>query len=561
MMKHRRIKRFFLCLTLLCCLMMSAGVLADPSYKITNYAMEVDVQTDGSALITETLIYEFDGEYNGILSQFDTDGVQGIEDFTVYADGEIVLPVEVMDYEYNTYTLSSEGDIHEVRVYSPGEDDVRVFEYEYTLMGLAHRYEDAGMILRKFIGEENAVPLQNASIVVRFPEEGTIQTFVHGGMSEYQIEKDCVVFGPERVYSGDYVEVRLLFPAEWIADAPAEDGSIIDIALAEEQRLLEEAAALSQRIYLTKYAYLAVYAVVMIACLLLMARKYGVKRTLHCTSDPARVAGWPAAFMTDLMEDAPDADALSGTLVELTMLGRVQLEPEGDDLRFTLLDARTDDLYPHQAQMVNWLFAAAPTFLLKDLNAGNDYDRAQLFERGYSAYCAAVTKDVIAQDLRYPNSGLRIALNAAILLFGCIGAAFALVADQPLMPVGLMLIALTALFMLLASRIRSLTSAGESLKRDIQALKELGCTGDLNRFLPYYTALGMTEPLVEAAPSLAADDTPVWLFAGWQYQLHHMRSTMHDTHTHNASIPDPNASSSSSGGGGSNGGGGGHGAW
>ena len=75
--------------------------------------------------------------------------------------------------------------------------------------------------------------------------------------------------------------------------------------------------------------------------------------------------------------------------------------------------------------------------------------------------------------------------------------------------------------------------------------------------LPYLTALGMTEPLITRPMHSDAMDGAYGV--NWHVCAHMMTTRMYETHTHNASLPDPNASSHSSGS--SGGGGGRHGAW
>ncbi len=545
--------------------------MADVEYSIENYSMDVFVQPDGSAQITERLLYDFDGEYNGILSQFDTDGIDGIEDFHVFIDEEKMTLVDEMTYISNTYTVTEDGSLAEIRIYSPGEDDVRVVSYEYTMLGLANRYEDTGMILRKFIGENNDVALKNAVVTVYFPEQGDIQAFVHGSMDERHIliREDSVRFGPETIHSGNSVEMRLLFPAEWISDAPLSEGLMLDAALAEEERLVREAAALAVRLRNAKYIFTAAYSLVFFLIWLALTKKYGLKNRLHDTPDPGRLTNYPAAFATVAADDAPDTDALSGTLMELTGKGILRMESQGDDLLFV---KQTDDqtgLYPHQKKLIDWLFAAGDALFLSSLNAGDDYRRAQTFETGYGAYCAQVTADMIENKLKYRNSGLIITVNALIILLGLAGAGGILLTGGSEMFLGFIVAAMLCFLLYLMNRIRRLTNEGERLQIDADALRQtdLSASCDLLHFLPYYTALGMTEPLVTAIDAMNADDTatddsiPVFLYAGWHHSLRTLSASMRETHQHNASIPDPDASSSSHSGGSSNGGGGGHGAW
>lgn len=556
-----------LCLLLLIlCLIPAACPAYAADYSITDYTMDVTLLSDGSAAITETLIYDFDGEYNGVVSLFDTDGVDGLTGFRALIDGVEMRPVDSMKYEDNTYVVTETGPISEVRVYSPGNSDTRTVVYEYTLQGLARRYEDAGMILRKFIGENNSVSLHDAIITVHFPGNGGIRAFAHGGMKNEHITlfENAVVFGPQTVYSGDSVEVRLLFPAEWIDGTPLQEGSILKTALDEEQRLMDEAERAARTLKISKYLLSAAYVVLFSLLIALMMKKYGL-RGRNQTEDLQHLTAWPAAFAQTAVSGAPDTDALSGTLIELARMGCVRMEENGRDVRFTLTERNHPDLYPHQNSLIGWLFAHSDVMDLSTLNAGSDYGRAQSFEKGYAAYCSQVVEDMNAASLRFSNEGLRIALNAALILTGIAAAAFILLAGEAEVLLGCAMVLITFLSIFLTGKIRTLTDEGERLQSAANHLmtNEIVQDDRLLTLLPYYTALGMTEPLVAAFTERPVDFHAPFLYGGWYHSLHHLSSGMRETHYHNASIPDPDASSSSSGssGGGSNGGGGGHGAW
>jgi len=555
-------------------LLLPLSALADAGYSIESYAMYVSVQPDGSAAVVEQLEYDFDGEYNGILSLFDADGVDGIEDFRVTIDGVEMTPVDEMTYISNTYTVTETAEnLFEVRIYSPGSGDRRTVLYEYTLTGLARRYADTGMIHRKFIGENSAVTLQNASVVVSFQDHSAsvgVNAFAHGGMnaSDISFGDRSVSFGPKSVRSGDSVEIRMLFPAEWLPDAPVIDETIYETVLAEEARIAEEEQARAVRTENAKYIFTAVYILLFFSAWLLMTKKYGLKGRLAGTPDPSGVTRWPAAFLTAALEDEADTDALSGTLMELVSDGSILMEPEGEGLRFTLVRREAEGRFPHQTALIDWLFDRRDFFLLSELNAGTDYERARRFEDGYNRYVSQVSADLLASGLRFKNDGLRISLNALIIILGAMGTGGVLLAGTPNLFLGLTLGSMVFLLIFLMSRIRRLTDEGERLQANAEVFKRAGVSFEdgYSDYISCYAALGMTEPLVQSIEHSAiepsADDMPVWMFTGWYYSLHTLNSSMRDFHHHNASIPDPNASSSSrSGGSTGNGGGGGHGAW
>lgn len=196
-----------------------------PDYRITGYHMSVEVQPDGSALVTEELTYHFNGAYNGIQSTLDAFGTDGIEEITMYADGiKKLTQVDEMAMEPYTFTAIPNGDQLDIKAYAPGGAGDRSFRCKYHMKGLAKRYQDTGRINFKFIGVNNQVALENAEITLAFPGSGKpSHTFVHGAMSAEDmtvIAAGALKLGPKTVQPGEFVEVDALFPAEWLKDAP-----------------------------------------------------------------------------------------------------------------------------------------------------------------------------------------------------------------------------------------------------------------------------------------------------------------------------------------------------
>jgi len=565
-------KRFFqLFLLLLSIWMLINTAWADGSYEISSYSMSVEVHTDGSASVTEVLVFDFEGAYNGVLAQFDPDGLEGITDLCVYIDGIELTPVEQMNYEKNTYTITHEDGLIKLVIYAPGEDNTRLVTYEYRMLSLAQRYEDTGVIHRHLIGENSADALHNATITVLFPKRAPIQAFAHGAMESemVSVNENRVQFGPATVYPGNSVEVRLLFPAALLPDAPVLEGRVLDAHLAEEAQIDAQAHERAERIRNGKYLFTGGYTAVFAAVWALIARKYHLKGTLHQTPDACRTAAHPAAFATVAAQDAPDTNALSGTLMELVQKQLIRMENEGDDIRFTRIRSETDDLYPHQQKLLSWLFEKNDSLLLSDLNAGNSCEQAHAFESGYASYCDQVMEDMTAHHLRHKNDALRITINTLIVLLGVAGVGYLLLLGEPLALLGAALLLLTFLLLYLMSRIRTLTDEGEMLRMDVKAFKERGILpgDDVSAFLPYYAALSMTEPLVQAVEERRLDNSvwqdPLYMHYGWHLAVRKLTSSMRDIHNHNASVPDSSSSSSVSlgGSGGANGAGGGHGAW
>ena len=198
-------RKFMVLLVMVLMLLPPYALAAD--YTIAAYSMDVAIEDDGSARVAERLTYEFDGSYNGILSSIDVGDVEALEGLKLYVDGGTLLrQVDQMQMEPFTYTAQREGDLLNIRAYAPGDGGARFFEYEYTLRGLAQRYQDAARLNYKLIGIANAVTLRDATITVTFPNAPT-DYFVHGAMDEthLSLEGSVLTAGPRDVYPGEYV--------------------------------------------------------------------------------------------------------------------------------------------------------------------------------------------------------------------------------------------------------------------------------------------------------------------------------------------------------------------
>ncbi len=532
-------------------LVFQPAALAASDYSITNYSMYMDVQTDGSAYITETLMYDFDGDYINISYQVKAPEGSRLLDMNVYIDGAAITQSDTPNYVENSYSLTENEGITQVQIYSPGNDDTRLVTYEYHITSLAERYADTGMLLYEFIPENHKVRLQNAILTVHF--QGTssgklenILAFAHGGMDveHIQIHDNVIEFGPVTLFPDDFATIRLLFPAEYVNSAPLIKEQIRQTVLEEEQRLDAEASHRAFVLRIAKQIYFIAYTLIFFIVWLSFVRRYRMKGSLRETPQPERILKFPAAFVTAVAEEEPDCNAVAGTLLELIQLGHIRLNAGADkkELYFTLLEQSRENLYPHQKKLLEWLFDGRDSFMLSDLNAVS-FEQAQAFERGLATYCEQVVLDMHSHQLKYHNDSACILVSTLIIILGILGCGGILLANQSDVLLGSGMICIMFCLIHLMNRIRHLTDKGERLRLDARALiaREVPSGDDMLPFLPYYTALGMTEPLMHAVESRRLNNQichdPDYLFIGWHHALRTLSTTLRAAHQHNASMP------------------------
>lgn len=569
-------RRWIGLLVLLCLLPTAAGAV---SFSIADYAMDIVVTPDGTGIFTETVTYAYNGEYNGILMTIRHAGV-GFSDLDIYEGGRELKLVAALNGVPYTYTAATQGDQTDIKVYAPGSGGTRVFTIVYRMDGLARRYRDAARINQMLLRAETGY--QRAVFTLTLPGSGAgqIQPFAHGALfgGEIAVRGGTLTFGPSALRDGDFVEVQVLFPEQWIADAERIDADIVQDTLAVEMRIAgerEREAARTRALALGVMASLGVYALVFLLCFFKARRRYGLMGHIPSVTDNEMLSSIPGAMAQVLRGKAVSSAGLAATLMELTERGVLAMRAEAEDTCFTLTGG-TNGLLPHQRHLVKWLFEGRDVFWINSLDVGDDYQAARAFINHYGRFRALVAEDARDAGWTYQNGGARTGLSVTALALGLLIAGALAVLAQSL-TLAVLAVVLSVLFCILFTRLRRLTDEGEARLGAINGFLENYADTlekDPRAVLgraPLLMALGYLEPMadwIDAHPDRGYDqhwdDTPVWMYAGWHHSARRMNRTVQEAYRHNASVPDPNSSDSSGSGGGSSGGSGGgssHGAW
>lgn len=571
---------------LLLCLIVFFGMFQNAqaaSFKIEAFNMDIVVEADGSAQITETLSYAFDGAYNGILATI-RHHLPAFE-IRLFADNGIELSKvsQIGDVPY-TFTVTQQLEETNIQAYTPGKDDTRVFQIRYQLPEFALRYRDAGRVNQKLLLA--TCDYGNASFRIAFPGDDldAVELYSHGAAfgAHLRREDGAFVFNAGRVSSGDFVEIQSLFPEAWLNKAETIDEPIREKALLLEQKIRDdfekasaEREARRRILSMASMAALALYVFASAAVLMRLSKRYGLKQSLRSVVDTELSGRYPAAFAEAVYRMRVSADSLSATLMDLVDKGVLSMTEAEDDICFTRAklsrEKPSSALLGHQAYLVRWIFKDRDTLWLHSLNAEDDYQKASAFTSSYAKFQRIVMQDVREAGLLHQNSGVITGWTIASITFALLlCVAFALLGQFWFAALSVVAgIALGASFL----RVERLTMSGRQYAEALEGFMD-NYMDDLHSKpsaviwrVPIAVALGLTEPLVhwmDANPEVIEtyDDYPFWMSMHFHHALLRMDQSVHDVHRHNASVPDPDASDSS-GSGGSSGGGGGssHGAW
>lgn len=552
------------------------------SFEIDTYAMDIAVQPDGSALFTEVVNYTFDGEHNGFLATIRHDDVLRLRDLALFVEGGIALErVEALDGVPYTYTAISDGEATAIQAYAPGTGGPRSLTLQYSLSGYAQRYQDTARANHMLLYSEN--DYGEATFTVSLPEAGTedILAFVHGGIPAdlLTVDGNTVRIGPTPLESGDKVELDLLFPQAWLPDARVIQSDMREAALAQEAEIAATLAETSARqaqlarvLLIAVLIALVVYAIAYLVLFLRMRKKYGLRGHIIPVADDSLLADLPVAQAQYLKEGSVSASGLSAALLALVDAGVLSLHIEEGRSVFTLLK-RPQTLAPHEAFLLDWLFANGAALDPALLDAGEDYESANHFTTQYNLWKTKVAQDTRDRGWLFANNGTRLTALLSALFAGLAISFFLLRAG--LWPLAVPGIVLSLLYTLLFSRIRKYTDAGEKRLAAIDGFlanyedRLQAAPESIIGKAPLVMALGYLEPMadwIDSHPQAQAwtgyDPAPYWVYAGWHRSLLRVEQDIREAQSHNAGIQSAGSGSGSSGGGFSGGSGGSsHGAW
>jgi uncharacterized membrane protein len=150
-------------------LLFAAPAIADRTLVIQSFEATVNVESDGSILVEETIVPRFTGSWNGIFRtipiQYRTP--QGLN-YTLRLDVESVTDGEGRALKYES---SRERHYRKLRIWVPGAADAtRTVKLRYRVQNGLRFFDEHDELYWNVTGDEWEVPIDSASAHVRLPE-------------------------------------------------------------------------------------------------------------------------------------------------------------------------------------------------------------------------------------------------------------------------------------------------------------------------------------------------------------------------------------------------------
>ena len=481
----RRLTALFAIIMLLAGRAAAAEAVVDDTvnYEISNYVMYLTVRANGDVRVREELIYTNPSAYTGFEQRVDLSGTQGIEDIEVWTDGHALNqsddiasdgldPLNSGDEPYimdvaddapiGTWRADITGDSALLRIDSPGDSDWRTFVFAYTLKGLCRRGADTALLDRVLIPAGRAVRYQSAAAVIVMPRsDGEISLWTEGPLSDEQklIQYDTISLGPTDIAPDESLSIEVIFPEAWLGEAPVDQAvpprqQIVDEHDAEEEIVREQVRTFRAQ----QYIACAVYVAACIAALLLLWRRYGRIGSGRRKLPDVRTDAYPVALISYAAFGEVTANALTGTLCELSQRGDLTVTEQGGKVSFTQ-EPTARELGGHRGAAVALLRNGDPD----QMDCRGDYGRAKAFEKLYAAYKAAVVNDAHGAGLIWRNEHVLTTVNAFCLVLGFMLMGMLLLVGKVLLVEAVILFLFMMAMIRLLAQVRKLTDTGEAL--------------------------------------------------------------------------------------------------
>ncbi|WP_461240413.1 DUF2207 domain-containing protein [Paucilactobacillus sp. N302-9] len=218
-------------------------------YGINRYQMNVQVQKNGDALVTEKANYDFHGYlYHGIYRIFDLNGLAGMSQLKVELKPNHKhvrqIPKAPKYYEMpiysglkttykkvltpdaekeNKYTIQNRKNLKELKLYRLiiGKEKYQVI-YHYRLKGFVTNYKDIAVINYKLIPRNWAVPLKHVSLRIKLPAKNInqLRAWTHGSgriKTKVDAKTGNIVMTTRQNPKKQFMETHILMPKKIVS--------------------------------------------------------------------------------------------------------------------------------------------------------------------------------------------------------------------------------------------------------------------------------------------------------------------------------------------------------
>lgn len=346
-------RKMVLWLVLLVWLAVPLSALAAKDYRAERFDMDVAIQTDGSVLVTQTIVFRFSGgPFTYAFQEVVTSYTDGVTDIAASMDGDPLPPGK----EAGQVEIRGSNPIRVTWHFAPTSDSTHTFVLTYRARGVIRQEPGADRLLWQVISDKHDYPIDASRVTVTYPARAVLldSPTVTAGQAQVESDREQVIFTAAQLGENDPLQIELRFapgslisvPPQWQASriaanrlAPLSLVGALALLLGGSAGLAFYTARAGRRSPATAYAP-------------------AYRPTTPPAAEPPALAGVLASGSGEVGW----AQAL-GTLFDLGRRGVITIEqdPERKWYRrynFTLrLLTIPDDLRPHERGLLELLFS------------------------------------------------------------------------------------------------------------------------------------------------------------------------------------------------------------
>lgn len=439
---------------------MPMAVLA-VDYSIEEMIIEVQLDKNGDASVTETQTYSFDSSFNGITRSLYTKEGTRLIDYEARENGEL-LRVEFEEGMYKVYRAGKSGET--VTIVS-----------SYTIKDAVELYDDAVGFSWSFFDSSNPSSYENAEIIIRPPAE-TEDTLAIGydyAEAKESIQEDrSVHYKIGYLASESYADVRVAFDQDLFANvARVEEGSAKSkIASEVEKREKERQAFLAHQKRLKKsIPYVLGGFSVLLVLLFLNTRRKKRESLLEMERSytepylaPDEIMSIPATIFYNSGIYLDYSELMGVALLDLVRQGYVTQKDES-----TFEVVHKDAKLEHEQFLIDWLFYKVGKDGVFTEEALKEYANnklyAGLYQADYRQWRNLLREEINENELNKDVLNFKIGLGVIAILL--VGAGIQYILYELIIPM-FGSFALAILYGTFAASYRPKTAKGKKLERD-----------------------------------------------------------------------------------------------
>ncbi len=212
-------RKLALLLALVGLLLWPGTALGAKEYSADRFDVNAAVQTDGSLLVSETVVFRFiGGPFTYVFRELPTDYTDGITEIAASIDGVTLPPGQGA----GQVEISGRDPIKVTWHFAPTSDATPTFVLRYRTLGVVRQERDADLLLWYALPTDYDYRIASSTVRVTFPRTATLLSTpeVRKGQAAVEAGAGQITFSARDLKANSTLLVALRFPSGSLVEAP-----------------------------------------------------------------------------------------------------------------------------------------------------------------------------------------------------------------------------------------------------------------------------------------------------------------------------------------------------